>query len=146
MGARYNVNRTGIALNTAQDSLTITAPAGRSLKIWRIKIGGEGTASASNEILVQRSTAGTTPTAMTPAPTNPDYAAATFTVATGWATHPTPTANTVLERLEVNSNGGVVMLSYSPGQEIDVPGGGQISFRAAAGTGTVAIHCQVEQI
>lgn len=146
MGARYNVNRVGVALSTTADTLTITAPSTRALKIWRIKAGGQATASAANEILVQRSTAGTTPTAITPAPTNPDYAAATFTAASTWSVTPTLTANTVLERLEVNGNGGVINISYAPGQEIDVPPSGQISFRSAAGTSIVSLHVQVEQI
>ena len=144
MGARYLVTKVGTALNTSKDSLTITAPAARSLKIWSIVIAGQGTASANNEILVSRSTVGTIPTAVTPQPLNADYAAASFTVASLWTTD--PTIGVTLRRISVNSNGGVTPVQFLPGNEIDVPGAGQISFRSAVGTGIVTIEVIVEQI
>ena len=144
MGARYSVSRTSAALSTTADTLTITAPAGRSLKIWAIRLYGGGAASAYNEVLVARSTAGTTPTAITPTPLNADSAAATFTAASAWAT--TPTIGVPVRRIGVNSNGAAVQEVYPPGQEIDVPGGGQISFRSASGTGAVAMDVIVEQV
>jgi hypothetical protein len=144
MGARYNVNRTAAALSTTNDSMTITAPAGRSLKIWAIRMYGGAAASAYNEVLVARSTGGATPVAITPTPINADSAAATFTAASAWTTQ--PTIGVTLHRIGVNSNGAAVQLVFPPGQEIDVPGGGQVTFRSASGTGAVAMEALVEQV
>lgn len=144
MGAVYSVTRTAAALSTSADTLTITAPAARSLKIKEIRLYGAGTASAYNEVLISRSTGGTTPTAITPVPLNADYAAATFTAASTWSV--TPTIGVTIRRVGVNANGAVVSLVFPPGSEIDVPGAGQISFRSASGTGSVAFEAIVEQI
>jgi hypothetical protein len=35
---------------------------------------------------------------------------------------------------------------FPPGQEIDVPGGGQVSLRTIAGTGPVGFEVVVEQV
>jgi len=144
MGARYSVSRTSAALSTTADTLTITAPAARSLKIWQIAMYGGAAASAYNEVLVARSTAGTTPVAITPTPLNSDSSAATFTAASTWTT--TPTIGVTIRRVGVNANGAAVILTFPPGSEIDIPGGGQVSFRSASGTSAVAFDVIVEQI
>ena len=144
MGARYNVNKTSTALATTTDAVTITAPAGRSLKIWAIRLYGGAAASAYNEILVARSTGGATPVAITPTPLNADSAAATFTAASGWTTQ--PTLGVTIDRIGVNANGAAVQHVYPPGQEIDIPGGGQVSLRSASGTSAIAISLIVEQV
>jgi hypothetical protein len=145
MGATYRVTRVSTALNTAQDIMTITAPAGRSLRILEISMGAMGTASAANEVGVYRSTGGTTPTAITPVPTHPDFAAATFTAAGGWATH--PTTGVVLDRLAVNANGGGIQKPLVfPGFAIEIPGGGQVSIRSVSGTSNVVVSLLVEQV
>ena len=144
MGARYTVSKASTALSTTADSVTITAPAGRSLKIWGIRMYGGAAASAYNEVLVSRSTGGATPVAITPTPLNADFAAATFTAASGWTTQ--PTLGATIRRIGVNSNGAAIQQPYPPGSEIDVPGGGQVSIRSASGTGAIAIEVDVEQI
>jgi hypothetical protein len=145
MGATYRVTRVSTALNTAQDLLTITAPSNRSLRILEISIGAMGTASAAQEIAVARSTGGATPVAITPVPTHPDFAAATFTAAGGWTTH--PTIGAILDRIAVNGNGGGVQKPLVfPGFAIELPATGQVSFRSIAGTGNVVISVLVEQI
>lgn len=144
MGARYTVTKVGTAVSTTNDSMTITAPSGRSLKIWSITASGQGTASAANEILVSRSTGGGTPVAITPIPLNADYAAASFTAAGSWTTQ--PTIGVTLRRVGVNSNGGVTPVQFLPGNEIDIPGGGQVTLRSALGTGVITLELIVEQI
>ena len=144
MGAKYIVNKTQTALNTAKDSLTITAPATRSLKVSNIRAYGFGTASAANEIGIHRSTAGTTPTAVTPQPLAVGSAAASFTVASLWTTD--PTLGVVIDRLSVNSNGGVAAVAIGPGNEIEIPPSGQISFRSISGTGIVTLSATVEEV
>lgn len=144
MGARYGVNRTAAALSTSADTLTITAPAARSLKIWQIAIYGQGTASAANEVLISRSTVGTTPTAITPTPLNSDSAAATFTAASTWSIP--PTIGVTIRRVGMNANGAAIILTFPPGMEIDIPGGGQVSFRSAVGTSSASFDVVVEQV
>jgi hypothetical protein len=144
MGARYNVNKTATALSTTADAVTITAPSGRSLKIWAIRVYGMGAATAANEILVSRSTGGATPVAITPVPLNSDSAAATFTAASGWTTQ--PTLGVTIDRIGINANGAYSPLVFMPGTEIDIPGGGQVSLRSVSGTSSVTISIIVEQV
>lgn len=144
MGARYSVSKIGTALATTADSMTITAPATRALKISEIRIFGQGAATAANEILVSRSTAGTTPVAITPIPIATASAAAAFTAAGSWTT--TPTIGVTIRRIGVNSNGAYSPLVFMPGNEIEVPPSGQISIRSASGTGIVTIDILVEEI
>lgn len=144
MGARYTVTKTATAVAAAADSLTITAPAGRSLKIWAIRTFSAATVAAACEILIARSTAGTTAVAITPTPNNADYAAATFTAASGWTI--TPTIGVTIGRVNMTAAGAIESRVFAPGMEIDIPGGGQVSFRAATGTTLVGFDVLVEQI
>jgi hypothetical protein len=144
MGAKYIINKTQTALNTSKDSLTITAPSTRALKVSNIRIYGFGTASAANEIGISRSTVGTTPTAITPQPLAVGSAAASFTSAGLWTTD--PTLGVMIDRVSVNSNGGVSAVAIGPGNEIEIPPSGQISFRSVSGTGIVTISVTVEEV
>jgi hypothetical protein len=144
MGARYSANKVGTALSTTADSMTITAPATRSLKIWEIRVYGQGTTSAANEILVSRSTGGATPVAITPVPLATLSAAAATTVAGSWTTQ--PTLGVTIRRVGVNSNGAYAPLVFMPGNEIDVPPSGQVSLRSAVGTGAVTIDVVFEEV
>ena len=144
MGARYLVTKIGTAGVVGNDDMTITAAAGRSLKLWRYVTGAQGVASANNEITIMRSTGGATPVAIVPVPKNPAFAAASFTAAGSWTTQ--PTAGAIIERVSVNSNGGVTPQTFLPGYEIDVPGGGQVSLRRATGTGILTWTVEIEEI
>ncbi len=144
MGQIYSISRSNVALSTTADLLTLIANVNRSFRILEISIGGMATASAANELLVMRSSAGVTPSgAVTPVPTNANNGAAALTTATAWATQ--PTAGVALLRLPVNSNGGIYRWVARPGGEIDVSGSGQISLRSAVGTGTISFHIIVEE-
>lgn len=143
MGSIYSVSKDAAALSASDDFLTITAPAGRSLRVHEISLGGMGTASSANEVKVMRSTGGTTPVAVTPVPLNPNAAAAAFSAASSWTTPPTPGA--VLLRLPVNANGGVYRWVAKPGCEIEIPGGGQISIRGAGTASVISAHALVEE-
>jgi hypothetical protein len=146
MGARYTISKTGIAMVVGNDLLTITAPATRALKIWAIRLYGEGTASATNRVVLMRSTAGTTPVAGTAVPKSTLSAAAGVTIATAWTTQ--PTAGVVIHRIGVNSNGAYVPYVAVPGMgnEIDVPPGGQISLRSENGVGIVTPEIEFEEV
>lgn len=144
MGARYSANKVGTALSTTNDSMTITAPSTRALKIWEIRVYGQGTTSVANEILVSRSTGGATPVAITPTPLATLAPAAGTTVAGSWSTQ--PTLGVTIRRIGVNSNGAYSPLVFMPGSEIEVPPSGQVSLRSAVGTGSVAIDVVFEEI
>jgi hypothetical protein len=146
MGARYTTSKTGVAMVVGSDLLTITAPATRALKIWAIRLYGEGTASASNRVTLMRSTVGTTPVAGTSVPKATLSAASGVTVATGWTTQ--PTAGVVIHRIGINSNGAYVPFVAVPGMgnEIDIPPSGQVSLRCESGTGIVTPEIEFEEV
>ena len=144
MGNRYSASKVGTALSTTTDSLTITAPATRAVKIWEIRVFGQGTTSAANEILIARSTGGATPVAITPTPLATQASAAASTAAGSWTTQ--PTLGVTIRRVGVNSNGAYSPLVFMPGTEIEIPPSGQVSFRSAVGTGSVTIDVIFEEV
>lgn len=141
----HSVTRSNVALNTANDLLTFIAAASRKIKIHEISVGGMGTASAANEIAVQRSTGGTTGGgAITPESVDPDSLADSVTVVnTTWSAQPS-LSGTPLLRLPVNANGGVYRWVAKPGQEIVVRNSGQLSVCPAVGSSNVSIHVVYE--
>ena len=145
MGSRYSANRTSSALSTTNDTMTIIAPATRALKIWEIRLYGQGTTSAANEVAVARSTGGTTGGgAITPTPLSTLWAAAATTVNTTWSAQ--PTLGAVIRRIGVNSNGAYAPLVFMPGSEINVPPSGQISIRSISGSGNVTAEVIFEEV
>jgi 1,6-anhydro-N-acetylmuramate kinase len=145
MGAHYSVNRTTSALSTTNDSLTIVCPSTRALKIKEIAISGAGTTSAYNEVAVARSTGGTTGGGgITPTPLAPLSPASGISAWTTWSAQ--PTLGVVIRRLAVNANGAINRVVFPPGQEIDVPPSGQVSFRSISGTGNVTIDVIYEEV
>lgn len=142
--ALYSVSRSNVALSTTADIMTPTAAANRRIRIVEISIGGMGTASAANELLVARSSGGTTPASnLTAEPLEPDSAAAGFTVPSAWTGQ--PTIGNVLLRLPVNANGGIYRWVARPGEEIVVRNSATLSFRSAVGTSNVSIHVIIEE-
>ena len=141
----YTVTRTSSALSTANDSMTIIASASKPLRVYIVDIKGMGTTSAANEVLLSRSTGGTTGGgAITPSPTNTGSAAASFTVNTTWSAQ--PTLGVTLWRFGVNANGAVDKFVAIPGAEISVPVSGQLSIRSASGTSSVTMNALVEEV
>lgn len=136
------------AAGTTNDILTFTAAAVRLALIHEISISGEGTASAANELGVQRATTvGVTPVAQTSAKINPLSATPGFTCATGWTTQPVVSAVPLL-RLGCNSNGGVYRWVAKPGEEIalyDTVTTGQVSLRCLlGGSQQLGVHAVLE--
>lgn len=121
----YGASQSPTAPGTTNDILTLTAAASRIALVHEISISGEGTASAANELIVNRpTTLGITPVAQVPAQFDPDNAASGATVAamsaanaSGWTTQPV-LATISLMRLGCNSNGGVYRWVAKPGEEI----------------------------
>ena len=145
MGARYSISRTSSALSTTNDTMTIIAPSTRALKIWEVRIFGQGTASAANEVAVARSSGGATgASALTPTPLATLSPASGVTVWSAWTTQ--PTLGVVIRRIGVNANGAYSPLVFMPGSEIDVPPSGQISIRSISGTSNVTVDVIFEEV
>lgn len=151
MSFRYALTRSNTALSTTADLLTLISAAAKALRVWEISIGGMGTTSTAQELLVSRaSAAGVTGSgALTAVPLNPAAPAAGFTNFTGWTTQPT-LSNTII-RLPVNANGGIYRwVALNPESAILIPAGGAaagtLSFRSAVGAGNVTFHAIVEEI
>jgi len=144
----FTVNRVATALSVSADLLTIVASGTKPLRILMAKLAGAGTASAANEVVMQRSSGGTTPGgAIVPAKVNTGSAAASFSAYTTWAGgQPSLTADTVLHRFSVNANGGIDPFVALPGGEISVPVSGQVSFRSVAGTSNAIINLMIEEV
>lgn len=142
----FTVSRGRTSLSTSNDLLTIVATTTKPLRVYVVDIKGMDAASAYNEVLMQRSTIGTTPGgAITPAKVNPASAAASFAVYTTWAAQPSLNGE-ILWRFGPNSNGGIDKDVVLPGFEWPVPVGGCLSFRSATGTGAVVINLKIEEI
>lgn len=141
----YNITRSSAALSTSNDLVTITASSTKPLRILFAKLAGMGTASAANEVMLMRSSGGTTGGGgITPTPVNSGDGAASFTVYTTWSAQ--PTAGVVLHRFAPNANGGIDPWIAIPGAEISVPVGGQVSIRSAAGTSNVVLNMTIEEV
>lgn len=143
----YLVNRAKTALSTSNDLLTIVASATKPLRIIMAKLGGADAAPAFNEVLMQRSSGGTTPGgAITPEKLNTGSGAASFSVYTTWSGGQPSLQAGPLYRFTVNANGGIDPFVAVPGGEISVPVGGQVSFRSAEGTSNAVINLMIEEI
>jgi hypothetical protein len=135
--ALFSVTRASSALNTSNDTVTIVAGS-KALRIIYVEASGMGTASAANEIVIARSTSGTTPGGgITPVALE-GSGSSTFAAYTTWAVQ--PTLGNVIHRLTVNANGGKDRFNPAPGLEITVPASGQVSIRSASGTSNVTIN------
>lgn len=143
----YTVTRTGTALSTADDLLTICSSA-KPLRIMIADFGGLGVSSSANELVMMRGTTAGSSTpggGITPTPVNSGSAAAAFTAYTTWGVQPS-TAGAVLWRFGVNGNGGQNKFMALPGAEISVPSSGYVSFRSVLGTGTVVSNLMIEEL
>lgn len=142
----FTVSRARAQLSTTEDLLTIKASATKPLRISVVDIKGMDATSAVNEIVMQRSSGGTTPGgAIVPSKVNPSSAVASFSVYTSWSAQPTLDGE-VLWRFGPNANGGIDRDVAIPGWEWPVPVGGQVSFRSVTGTGNVVINLRIEEI
>lgn len=141
----YSVSRTSTALSTSNDLLTVVASSTKPLRVYMVDVKGMGTTSAANEVLLSRSTSGTTGGgAITPAKLNSNSSAASFAVYTTWAAQ--PTLSDTLRRFAVNANGGIDSFVAFPGAEIQIPVSGQLSLRSASGTSNVVVNLIIEEV
>jgi hypothetical protein len=144
--AMYALSRSNVALNTANDTITIIAGASRRLRVIEVLVGGMGTASAANEVTVSRSTGGTTGGgALTPQKLQTDAPTQTFTNFTTWSAQPSLSGDPVV-RIPVNANGGVVRWLARADQMVEARNSEQISIRAAVGSSNVSLTVIVDEL
>lgn len=142
----YTVSRGKTALSTTADHLTIVASATKPLRIVVADVKGMGVSSADNEVVLQRSTGGITPSgAITPSPVHPGAGAASFSVYTAWGTQPS-LGGAVLWRFGPNANGGQDKYTAIPGAEFPVRVGEQVSLRSLSGTSPVVVNLLIEEV
>jgi hypothetical protein len=141
----YTVTKTATALSTSNDSITIAASGTKPLRVYVVDIKGMGTASAANEVLLSRSSSGTTGGGdITPGKVNSGSGAASFSAYTTWSAQ--PTLGDTIWRFGVNANGGIDKWVAIPGAEIQVPVSGKLSIRSASGTSSVTINMLIEEV
>lgn len=143
--ATYWVSFRNIAPNVANDLGTLISATNRRIKLKAISAFSHGTTASTNQVVVSRSTAGTTPTiAAVPQATNADLPAATFTTATVWAVSPALTAGAALT-LDFGGNSGLNRLQAPIVTEIEARNGECISIRPLNVGVNMTINCLVEE-
>lgn len=145
MARTYTITRNNVTPNTANDLMTIIASANKAVRIKRIRVSGEATASTVMRTVIQRSTGGTTGGgALTPRPLSTTDPAAGSTVNTTWATQPT-LSNDPIYNEGWNAFGGGFDLTLD-GREIYLVNSEQLSIRNTVGTGVLDIDVELEEI
>lgn len=141
MGLMYSASQVATANSTSADSVSLKAAAARSFLVREFTQAGLGTASAANEIILQRCTGGTVATAMVPL----NSASPTSGTSFGVAQATTPTATTIMKRYGVNANGALFRWVAAPGLAIETPGAGQIGWRGVSGTSLITTETLIEE-
>lgn len=133
MGNRYVVKRENQTPVSGQDFLTLISASNRRLRVISATVGGQGSSSAAQGLVMSRSAAGTTPGgAIAPDKfEHTDQPAATFTTATTWSVQPVPVTNG--EVLPFNAMGGGFRWTQQSGKTMEARNGECISFRPPAG-------------
>jgi hypothetical protein len=144
--AKYILSRSNVALSTSDDTLTIISASSRRFRLVEVLIGGMGTASAANELRVNRSTGGTTGGgALTPVKESADAPTQAFTNFTTWSAQPSLSGDPLI-RLPVNANGGVVRWLARADEQFECRNGEQLSFRSATGTSNVSLTVVIDEL
>lgn len=101
---RYWVKFENVTPSTTE-APTVSAGAGRRIRVMAAIVGGLGSSSAAQQLVLSRSATGTTPTnTITPTPVHADGPAANFTANRTWSVAPAGAANGVV--LPWNALGG----------------------------------------
>lgn len=143
MGNRYLVkfeNFTPAALTNP----TLISGSGRRIRVLAATVGGTGTTSAAQALVMSRSATGTTPAgAITPTPAeHAEQPASNFTTALTWATAPAGATNG--EVLPFNAlGGGFRYTSTQKVPPIEARNGEVIVFKPAAGNTPQAMSLSV---
>jgi len=135
---RWAATRSNTALSTTADFMTLVSLSARRCEVYLVEFAGMGTASAANEVIVARSSGGTTGGgAITPEPLSGEQAAAAGVVNTTWSAQ--PTIDDIVMRLGVNANGGINRWQTTdPRAMIEIRNAANLSLRSGFGTSAVS--------
>lgn len=143
--ALYWVSFRNIAPNITNDLCTIISAANRRAKLKAVSVFSHGTTASANQVVISRSTAGTTPTVpATPQSVHADNPAAATTTATIWAVQPALTAGAALT-LDVGGNSGLNRLQAPIATEIECRNGECISIRPLNTGVNFTVNCLIEE-
>lgn len=143
--ALYWVSARTITPNVANDLITIISAANRRSKLKAISIFSHGTTASANQVVVSRSTAGTTPgAAAVLQAVHADNPAASTTTATTWAAQPALTTGAALT-LDVGGNSGLNRLQAPMATEIEARNGECISIRPLNTGVNFTVNCLIEE-
>lgn len=140
MGVLYSASQTATANSSSADSVTLKA-VNNSFVVREYVIAGHATASAANEIILQRNTVGTVATALVPLNVQASASITQF----GVAQATTPTASTVMHRIGVNGNGAIFRWVAAPGMGVEAKTAGQVGWRGVTGTSSLSTMCVIEE-
>lgn len=142
MGYMYSASQTATANATGADSVSLKAGSVRSFLVREFTVAGLGSASAANEVVLQRCTSGTVATAMIGMNANAPTSATSY----GLAQATSATSTTIMKRFGVNANGALFRWVGAPGVCIETPGAGQIGFRGISGTSLLTTEAITEEL
>ncbi len=145
MARVYTITRNNVTPNTANDLMTIIAPANKMIRIKRIRASGEATASTVMRTVIERSTGGTTGGgALTPEKANTSDPAASLTCYSTWTAQPTLSGAPHYNE-SWNAFGGGFDLTLD-GREMYLVNSEQLSIRNTVGTGVMSLEVEVEEL
>ena len=143
--ALYWVSARTITPNTANDLLTLVSAANRRVKLKAISIFSHGTTASANQVVVSRSTGGTTGGgALVPQAVHADNPAASTVANTTWGAQPTLATGSALT-LDVGGNSGLNRLQSITGTEIEARNGENISIRPLNVGVNFTVNCLIEE-
>jgi hypothetical protein len=143
--ATYWVSARNITPNASNDLISIISAANRRVKLRAVSAFSHGTTASTQQVVISRSTAGTTPGgALTPQATHADNPAAATTTATTWAAQPALTAGSALT-LDFGGNSGLNRLQNQLTTEIEARNGECISIRPLSTGVNMTINCLIEE-
>jgi hypothetical protein len=143
--ATYWVSARNITPNASNDLITIISAANRRVKLRAVSAFSHGTTASTQQVVVSRSTAGTTPGAAAALQaTHADFPTASTTTATTWAAQPSLTAGAALT-LDFGGNSGLNRLQNQINTEIEARNGECISIRPLNTGVNMTINCLIEE-
>lgn len=122
---------------TSEDLVTLDAAANEDGKVVECIIGGEPTTSTAGRVRLSRSGSGATPVSGDVQNQQPNAPTNAIQLVDGWSTDPTLVAGALMGT-SWNLHGGVVRWQAAPGEEFDVIGAEQISFREELSTAVLS--------
>lgn len=140
---KYVVRLSNTTATAGNDIITIVSPANRRVRISEISVGGRGTTTAPQEIIVSRSGSGTTGGgALTPSKfDHAEQPAAASTVFTSWSAQPTRDGHG--EVIIWNALGGANRWIPVAAKGIEARNGEYISVQMAGSTTPQAMSISV---